>query len=370
METKGYYQLDNSKIDDNTRLEMAIHYATDCHKGQTRKGTGTPFIIHPLEVMQILHGMNADTNLLVAGLLHDVVEDTDTTIEEIRSTFGDDVADLVGGHTEDKSKTWEERKETEMKETLVASLRLKMLVLADKLANMRSIQKDYLELGDALWERFNAGLRQQAWYYGEMTEVLADMQDYPKTEQYYWEFVGLYKDVFVVYFYDEKDTTLYQCNAMGEAYCLIKGSPEWIIMADVIPEDILVVDRKFAENTEEIWNQEFWKLIEEDIKDKNINILSNTKFSFRISISDKCMCFEGEEFGMECEEFFGKDELEFYYKLDEDGTYRLLSLLRIRYGKNKTLEDILKEEFAVESGVNHFANYCEVNNIPFEVTTI
>lgn len=370
METKVYYQLDNSKVDDNTRLEMAIRYATDCHSGQTRKGTKIPFIMHPLEVMQILHGMNADTNLLIAGLLHDVVEDTDTSIEEIQSTFGDDVADLVVGHTEDKSKTWEERKETEINETLIASQRLKMLVLADKLANMRNIRKDYRELGNTLWERFNAGLRQQAWYYGEMTEVLEDMQDYPETAPYYWELVGLYKDVFVVYFYDEEHNTLYQCNATGEAYRLIKGSPEWGIMDEVIPENLLVVDRKFAESTEDIWNQSFWKMIENDIQNINVDLLSNTEFSFKISISDKQLCFEGAEYGEECETLFDKDEIDFYYKLDENGTYRMLSLLRIRYGKKKSIEDILKEEFAVEDGANHFTDYCEGNHIPYEIVTI
>ncbi|MBQ4068159.1 MAG: bifunctional (p)ppGpp synthetase/guanosine-3',5'-bis(diphosphate) 3'-pyrophosphohydrolase [Lachnospiraceae bacterium] len=370
METKGYYQLDNSKVDDNSRVEMAIRFAMDCHHGQTRKGTDIPFIVHPLEVMNILYGMKADANLVIAGLLHDVVEDTDTTIEEIRATFGDDVAGLVGGHTEDKSKTWEERKETEIRDTLLAPLRLKMLVLADKLANMRSIKKDYTKLGNALWERFNAGLRQQAWYYGEMTEALEDMQDYPEMEQYYCEFVGLYKDVFVVYFYDYEQGVLYQCNAMGEAYRLIKGSPEWVIMGEVIPEDILVVNRKYAEITEELWNQEFWEVIESDIKDITVSLLSNTEYSFRISIEEKRLCFEGSEYGDGCEEFFGKDEIDFYYKLDEDGTYRMLSLLRIRYGKTKSIEDILKEEFAVENGVNHFTDYCEVNRIPYEIVTI
>lgn len=370
METKAYYQLDNSKVDDNTRLEMAIRYATDCHKGQTRKVTKIPFIMHPLEVMLILQGMDADTNLLIAGLLHDVVEDTDTTIEEIKATFGEDVAALVGGHTEDKTKSWEERKSTEMRETLEAPLRLKMLVLADKLANMRNIRKDYIQLGNALWERFNAGLRQQAWYYGEMTEVLDEMQDYPETAPYYWELVGLYKDIFVVYFYDEKKRKIYQCNATGEAYCLTKGSPEWLIMADVIPDEAVVVDRKFAETIEDTWNQSFWKMINDDIKDITINLVSNTKFSFSIFISDKQLCFEGAEYGKACNEFFGKDEIEFYYKLDKNGTFRMLTQLRIKYGKKKCIEDIFKEEFAVEDGAKHFTDYCERNNIPYEIVTI
>ena len=198
MKSKVYYQLDNPEVDDAAKLEAAIHYATDCHKGQTRKGTKIPFIMHPLEVMQILQGMDADTNLLIAGLLHDVVEDTNSTIEEINDIFGDDVAELVGRHTEDKTKSWEERKATSIKETLEASLRLKMLILADKLANMRSMRKDYLILGNILWERFNAGLKQQAWYYGEMIGVLKDMQNCPKTAPYYLELVRLYKEVFAV----------------------------------------------------------------------------------------------------------------------------------------------------------------------------
>lgn len=196
MNSKTYYQLNNSEVDDSAKLETAIHYAVDCHKGQTRKGTKIPYIMHPLEVMQILQGMDADTDLLIAGLLHDAVEDTSATIEEIKDIFGDGVAELVGGHTEDKTKSWKERKAAGIKETLEAPLRLKMLIMADKLANMRSIYKDYLVLGDVLWERFNAGVKQQAWYYGEITGALKDMQNDAKTAHYYLELVRLYKEVF------------------------------------------------------------------------------------------------------------------------------------------------------------------------------
>ena len=234
------------------------------------------------------------------------------------------------------------------------------------MANMRSIHKDYLEIGNALWERFNADLRQQAWYYGEMTEVLADMQDYPETNSYYFEFVELYKDVFVAYFYDKKKKKLYQCNAMGEAYCLKKGSPEWLIMADVIPEEAVVVSRKFAETTEDAWNQAFWKMIDADIQDRKVELFSNTEFSFRITIEDKKLCFEGAEYGKDCDDFFGSDEIEFHYKLDKDSTYRMISLLRIQHGKKATIEDILKLEFAVENGVNAFINFCKKYNIYFE----
>jgi len=118
------------------------------------------------------------------------------------------------------------------------------------------------------------------------------------------------------------------------------------------------------------WNQSFWKMINDDIKDKTVDLISNTQFSFSISISDKQLCFEGAEYGADCDEFFGKDEIEFYYKLDENGTFRMLTQLRIKYGKKKSIENILREEFAVEDGVNHFMEYCEKNFLTYEHVTI
>lgn len=186
----------NIQITDNLKLEEAIHFATNCHSGQMRKGSTTPFILHPLEVMQLLAGMNADANLLIAGLLHDVVEDTEVGIDEIKNAFGEDVANLVAGHSQDKTRTWQERKQTEIDETLHADIRMKKLVLADKLANMRSIHKDYREIGEKLWSRFNAGKEKQAWYYGKMIESLACMEKDEDTTRYYKELKILYEEMF------------------------------------------------------------------------------------------------------------------------------------------------------------------------------
>lgn len=110
--------------------------------------------------------------------------------------------------------------------------------------------------------------------------------------------------------------------------------------------------------------------VHKDLEDKNVDLISNTQFSFSISISDKQLCFEGAEYGEDCDEFFGKDEIEFYYKLDENGTYHMLSLLRIKYGQKKSIEDILKEEFAVVDGANHFTDFCNEKLIHFETVTI
>lgn len=194
--TQQEFIADNTYAD-NHRLDMAIIYAVEHHAGQLRKGSGHPYITHPLEVMQLLHSMRADINLMIAGVLHDTIEDTEATEESIRELFGNDVADLVTAHSEDKSKTWDERKTYAIEETANADKRLKMLIMADKLSNLRSMVSDYAQIGDELWKRFNAPFNKQAWFYSGIKDALYDMQHYPECTAVYSELVGLYKDLFV-----------------------------------------------------------------------------------------------------------------------------------------------------------------------------
>lgn len=235
-------------------LEQAIRFASKKHAGQVRKGTDTPYIVHPLEVMTILMRMKADTNLMIAGLLHDTVEDTDTTVGEIEELFGQDVADLVSHHSEDKSKSWQERKETAINELKTADLRLKMLIMADKLSNLRSIAADYSEIGDELWDRFNAPVEKQSWYYSSIQDALYDMQDNPNTRDAYWEMVGKYKDVFVRYFLSIERDKIYMISRHREDYVLVKNLPVWQ-KVDYIGDDVTgcLMNRLEAEATEDRW---------------------------------------------------------------------------------------------------------------------
>ena len=129
---------------DNARLNQAILFATERHAGQLRKGTTLHYILHPLETLQILTEMQADIDLQIAGVLHDTIEDTETTAEELTALFGDDVSMLVNHHSEDKSKSWAERKTTAIIAAKQADERIKMLILADKLSNLRAIARDTL----------------------------------------------------------------------------------------------------------------------------------------------------------------------------------------------------------------------------------
>lgn len=146
-------------------LEKAIEYAVQKHSGQIRKGKVVPYIVHPLAVMGWLYRMGADENLLAAGVLHDVVEDTDAAIDDIAALFGQDVAELVAAHTDDKTLEWHERKRKACDEIKVLPKRAQMLILADKLSNIQDMADDYNKIGDTLWERFRFGKEHQSWYY-------------------------------------------------------------------------------------------------------------------------------------------------------------------------------------------------------------
>lgn len=182
---------------ENALLNQAILFAVQHHAGAVRKTSTLPYIIHPLETMQILFSMKADMPLLIAGVLHDTAEDTDATIEEIIDLFGSEIGALVDAHSEDKTLSWDERKQHTIDKLADAPLPVKMLVLADKVSNMRNIVSDHKEVGDKLWDNFNAPKEKQAWYYNSILNALRDLQNYPETESVYREMSGLYNDIFI-----------------------------------------------------------------------------------------------------------------------------------------------------------------------------
>lgn len=245
--------LEELALFDAERLDEAVRFATEKHARQFRKGTKTPYIVHPMEVMTILSAMGADVNLMIAGVLHDTVEDTDATIKEISSLFGADVAMLVGGHSEDKSKDWIDRKRDEQHATAGAPFRMKQLVLADKLANMRSLLRDHGAIGEKLWERFNACKGDQAWYYSRMIDVLDEMQRHEATAEFYWELNAGYKDLFVEFFIDEYENVLYQVDFTGDCYKFEKAELKWEGSPEGVSDKALRLTRKQLERIEDSW---------------------------------------------------------------------------------------------------------------------
>ena len=180
-------------------FERAVAFAMKAHEGQTRKDGGI-YILHPLEDAVICGTMTNDEEVLAAAVLHDTVEDTDVTMEELVANFGERVAELVGHETEDKreginpSDTWKIRK-LESIEALKNSdgIEVKILWLGDKLSNMRSLSRDHEKLGDAVFERFNEkNPAEQRWYHQTIIDNLSELSDTPA----YREYVRLFHKVF------------------------------------------------------------------------------------------------------------------------------------------------------------------------------
>lgn len=154
------------------RLFDAITFASELHSGQFRKGVEVPFIMHPLRVAERLIRLGCSEELATAAVLHDVVEDTSATIEQIRNRFGEYVAKLVDGVSEaDKSLTWEDRKQKTISYLKTATKDELIISLADKLDNLVSIKQDLEHFGDHIWERFSNNQDAQSWYYRELLEI-------------------------------------------------------------------------------------------------------------------------------------------------------------------------------------------------------
>ena len=160
-------------MQDRFLIHRAIEFATVRHNGQKRKGTVIPYIVHPIEVMQILTAEGCSDEMIAAGILHDTVEDTDTTIEEITEYFGENVARIVAAESEDKSKSWEERKQTTIDHLKDCDKEIVLCLLADKLSNLMSIHYDFLKIGQKIWERFNKSYEKEKWYYIEIRNATA-----------------------------------------------------------------------------------------------------------------------------------------------------------------------------------------------------
>ncbi|RKQ33186.1 HD domain-containing protein [Oceanobacillus halophilus] len=143
----------------------ALMFATKAHEGQTRKNSDTPYITHPIRVAKRLEMESYSDELISAGYLHDVVEDTPYNIADIEKEFGTRVANIVAAHTEDKSKSWKERKQHTIDTLKSAEKEVRYLIIADKLDNLLGLEQDLNEQGDAIWENFNAGFEKQKWYH-------------------------------------------------------------------------------------------------------------------------------------------------------------------------------------------------------------
>ncbi len=165
-------------------INKALEVAITAHKNQFRKGSEIPYIIHPMEAGVIAASLSIknnqiDQDVVAAAILHDVIEDTDLTYQDLLNDFNEKVLRLVRLQSENKSKVWQDRKDwtIELLENN-EDINLEIVTLADKLSNLRSIHRDYQILGDRLWERFNVKEKERhQWYYSSIAKNIKQLKD-------------------------------------------------------------------------------------------------------------------------------------------------------------------------------------------------
>lgn len=155
-------------------IQEAINFAAKKHQGQYRKGTEIPYITHPFAVGMLLQKAKCSEAVIAAGILHDTIEDTKTTYEELTKHFGVQIANLVRAASEhDKSLPWHVRKQNTIDQLKDASFEEVQVITADKLHNLQSIMADLASVGEQVWKRFNHGKPDQHWYYASIVRELA-----------------------------------------------------------------------------------------------------------------------------------------------------------------------------------------------------
>ncbi|MEL7647555.1 MAG: HD domain-containing protein [Sedimentibacter sp.] len=237
-------------------IHKAIEFAAKAHRNQERKASDVPYIVHPYEVAHILTKSGCQENVIVAGLLHDTVEDTHVEIEDIEREFGSETARLVSKVSEDKSKSWEERKQHTIDYIRCeADLDVMLLSCADKLSNMRSMKEDFEKIGEELWSRFNRPKEKQSWYYGELIDAFEPLFDY----EMYWELSDIYSDLFATYYIDKCQELIVKTNE-HDYYGYSREQQKWVRdekLKDLIDKgEVSKIEKNRAVELVKQWNEQ------------------------------------------------------------------------------------------------------------------
>lgn len=167
-----------------TLLSRATALAMRAHEGQMRKEAPVPYLVHPVEVAIILARHGFSDAVLAAALVHDVVEDTPMTLQEVQDQLGNEVAELVVPVTHDDTLPWEEKKKAYIESVRAASEEVKAISVADKIANARSLLAAYEEQGAAVWKCFNRGREKKMWFENAMLTMLQESWRHPLVDEY------------------------------------------------------------------------------------------------------------------------------------------------------------------------------------------
>ena len=166
--------ITHPSITPNDLILKGLQFTVKAHRGQVRKVDGQPYFFHPLAVGRLLLEVGCAVEVVVAGFLHDVVEDTHFTIKDIRLDFGTQIAGWVNAVTEqDKSIPWRVRKQATLEDLAKAESEVILISLADKSDNLRSLRVAQSLQGPEIWDRFNRPKPDQRWYYQNLLSIFS-----------------------------------------------------------------------------------------------------------------------------------------------------------------------------------------------------
>lgn len=159
------------------RIERALQKTAYLHKEQERIMDELPYVSHLFSVFLIVSRYTQDEDTLISALLHDAVEDTEYTLEELELEFGPAVASIVRGVTEEKERNgkklpWKERKLGYLENLKKDSEESMLICVADKIHNLQALTSDYQKYGNILWDELTAGLEEKLWYHREVLTIL------------------------------------------------------------------------------------------------------------------------------------------------------------------------------------------------------
>ncbi len=243
---------------ENMHLERALQHVISRQSGMIQWGTGRPSVLLALEAMQVLQSMRADIPLMIAGLMYS----GDVVIEEVEDLFGSEVAQLVAPYDltpeEDHLKAWEQAQ----KAIRESDHRHKLIVLADLVAALRALWRDFEELGESVWERFQFPMEDLSWYYSGLMDALLDLEQDEAAKPVYWEASALFKDIFVSYWADFERGIVYEVPEGLEIFGLTKEECRWIPMNELPAElqevspDAIPLRRWDVEEILDLWLSE------------------------------------------------------------------------------------------------------------------
>ena len=165
-------------------IEKAIRIIVTAHANQKRKNDGSPYVVHPLMVAIKLMKYNFSDEVIAAALVHDILEDTDISEQELRDNLGNGVVDLVKMVTNDNFLSWEDKKNKYIETVRNGSEEAKAISIAGKIHNAENFLFTYNQIGSEIWKKFSRGKEKKMWFEEEMLKMFKETWSHPMINEY------------------------------------------------------------------------------------------------------------------------------------------------------------------------------------------